>query len=125
MDSLNIDRAVNAAATAAATFVGCTINKHTEHGFLLGSRLFLLRWMLPEEVSRQGMVGASGRELREQGTVIMLKRSGTGQFQQTRATTQSDLIEPGNLLLVLEEYNPHTRVCEPPAVRPYTDSSAL
>ena len=117
VDSLNIDRAVNAAATAAATFVGCTINKHTEHGFQLGSRLFLLRWMLPEEASRKGMVGAIMRDLREEGTVILLKRTGTGQFQQTRATTASDLVESGCYLLVLEEYNIHTRVCEAPAVR--------
>lgn len=123
VDSLNIDRAVNAAATAAATFVGCTINKHTEHGFQLGSRLFLLRWMLPEEVSRQGMVGAALHELHEQGTAILLKRTGTGQFQQTRATTQSDILEPGCSLLVLEEYNTHTRACEPPAVRPYEAES--
>ena len=116
VDSLNIDRAINAAETAAATFVGCTINKHTEHGFLLGSRLFLLRWMLPEEASRLGMVGASIRELREQGAVILLKRTGTGQFQQTRATTPSDLVEPGCFLLVLEEYNPHTRMCEAPTI---------
>ena len=125
VSSLGIDRAVNAAATAAATFVACTINKRTEHGFTLGNRLFLLRWMHPEEAHRQGMTGATVGELHQEGVAVILKRVGTGVFQNTAPISNSDIVEPGLSLLVLEEYNANIRACTPPTVQPYSDSSAL
>lgn len=125
VSSLGIDRAVNAAATAAATFVACTIDRHTEHGFTLGERLFLLRWMLPEEASRAGLVRATIQEARDQGLAPILKRAGTGLLERTAPVVNSDLIATGDSLLVLEEYDTETRAAEPPNVQMYADSSTL
>ncbi len=125
VSSLGIDRAVNGAATAAATFVACTIDRHTEHGFTLGERLFLLRWMLPEEASRAGLVRATIQEARDTGLAPILKRAGTGLLERTAPVVNSDLIASGDSLLVLEEYDIETRVAEPPNVQMYADSSTL
>ncbi len=125
VSSLGIDRAVNGAATAAATFVACTIDRHTEHGFTLGERLFLLRWMLPEEVSRAGLVRATIQEARETGLAPILKRAGTGVFEHTAPVVNSDLVAIGDSLLLLEEYDVETRAAQPPNVQMYADSSTL
>ena len=125
VSSLGIDRAVNAAETAAATFVACTVDRHTEHGFLLGERLFLLRWMQPEEIRRAGLVRATIQEARDEGLNPLLKRAGTGILQQTAPVVGSDLLRVGDSLLIVEEYNTDTRAAEPPNVQTYADSSAL
>ena len=125
VSSMGIDRAVNAAAIAAATFVACTINARTEHGFLLGKRLLLLRWMLPEEAARRGMVGAAIQELQQEGLAVILSRIGTGIFQQTQPISPDVIVRRGESLLVLEEYNPDLRACAPPTVQSYADSTAL
>jgi Trk K+ transport system NAD-binding subunit len=125
VSSMGIDRAVNAAAIAAATFVACTINARTEHGFLLNGRLLLLRWMLPEESARRGMVGAAIQELQQEGLAVILSRVGTGMFQRTQPVSPEDIIGRGESLLVLEEYNPDLRACAPPTVQAYADSAAI
>lgn len=124
-DSLGIDAAVNAAATAASTFVASALREGVEQGFVLGDHLFLLRWLKPEEMLRGGYVGATMQELRQSGLNVLLRRSGTGEFRVTQPVNPSDIAEPGDGLLILEEYYPDQKKCASPQLFFYHDARAL
>ena len=122
---LSIDTTVNVASTAAATFAACALQTHVEQAFTLGDRLFLLHWIPPEEVYRTGMTGATIEEVRGEECSVVLRRTGTGSFQQTLILEPDDVIGRGDWLLLLEEYFPHQHQSGPPELAPYADSAAL
>jgi Trk K+ transport system NAD-binding subunit len=121
---LGIDRPVNAAATAAATFVACALCPQVEQGFLLGKRLLLLRWLSADEVRNRGLAGKTFGELRAQGLVVALRRVGSGESPETLPVSASASVAPGDHLLLLEEFFPATRTFGPPRLAA-SDSSAL
>jgi voltage-gated potassium channel Kch len=118
---LGIDRAVNAAATAAATFVACAFRPGVEQGFTLGKRLFVLRWLTPEEMSASEMEGQTVAALRERGYAIVMRSRGSGERGQTRSVSPQDSLSPGEQALILEEYLPERRAFVFPNLAAYSE----
>lgn len=103
---LGVERMVNAAATAAATFTACALQTDVEQGFTLGRRLLALRWMQPKEVEKRGLVGMTVSALAVQGIAVTLRRFAEGEPFQTQTVLPTDIVRPGEALLLLEEYDP-------------------
>jgi Trk K+ transport system NAD-binding subunit len=99
---LGINQSLNPSQAAAATFVACALAPNVLQGFVLSSRLFMLRWLdgshLPDCVNR------SVRSIRDTlGCLVLLRqRMGQAVMEDVRA---SDTIQEGDRLVVLEEYN--------------------
>lgn len=123
--SFRLETVVNAAETAAATFVSSALQKDVEQGFALGNRLLLLRWVQPDEVEAAGMVNKTVRDLRAAGHAILLKSSRVGEQQKTHPVTPGVLIHRDDTLLVLEEYDPTTDCCRPPHLTRFHEEMTL
>ena len=122
---LGLDRTVNAAAIAAATFVACTLQSGVEQGFLLDNRLLLLRWVGVEAVVLRSGQPMTVQALRENGLQVMLWRR-SGDTRETPHTALAhDVIQPGYKLLLLEEYFPDSRTCAAPKAAPSIETGIL
>ncbi|MCS6775762.1 MAG: NAD-binding protein [Chloroherpetonaceae bacterium] len=113
--AIGLDAIVNAAATAAPTFVACALQTGVEQGFLLEERLLLLRWLSRDEVEARGLVGRTVQEIRSEGYMAVLKNYRAGEHRLTEPVTPEDVIERGEALLVLEEYDAERDVCHSPS----------
>jgi voltage-gated potassium channel Kch len=118
---LGIDRAVNAAEVAAATFVACAFRPGVEQGFTLGKRLFVLRWLTPEERAASDLEGQTVAALHEKGYAVVMRRRGSGETAQTRTVSPQDVLLPGEQALILEEYLPERRAFVFPRLAAYRE----
>ncbi len=104
---LGINRPLNPSQAAAATFVACALVPDVLQGFTLGNRLLILRWL---DADRLGpCVGRTVLDLREKGGFIILLRRRSKE-DRLRHAENTDVIEPGDRLVVLEEYRPGDRL---------------
>lgn len=113
--SIGLDATVNAAATAAPTFVACALQTGVEQGFMLEERLLLLRWLSQDDVEALGLAGRTVQEVRSLGHMVVLRNFRAGEHRRTAPVVPEDVIERGDALLVLEEYDAERDVCHSPS----------
>lgn len=101
-DILGINQSLNPSQAAAATFVACALAPNVLQGFVLGRRLFMIRWLDGDHLP--ACVNHTVRAVRDTlGCLVLLRqRHGEKGMEDVRA---NDKIHEGDRLVVLEEYN--------------------
>jgi Trk K+ transport system NAD-binding subunit len=120
-----LESSVNAAAVAAATFVAAALETQVAEGFTLDRRLFMLRWLYPDDPQHAKVAGRTIREARVAGCAALLKASRNQMQSHAVPVALDDRIAPDDCLLVLEEYLPAKRTAAAPDVLPGTEEEPL
>jgi len=113
-EGMGITHTANPAQAAAATIAAGALKAGVEYGFLYQERLLMLRWLTPFEVRKRALIGEKVSALRGKGEAVLLKRKGMDREEATVALLLDDLVEEGDALLILEEYDPQASECVSP-----------
>lgn len=110
---LGVHQALNPSQAAAATFAACALMPDVLHGFALGGRLLVVRWLDPGRLEL--CHGRSVGEMRDALSILALLRR-RGPESPLEDLEADDVIAPGDRLVILEEYRPHEHAVVPPTV---------